>query len=106
MKLKNVTGNELEIPALRVVVPAGGTFECPDELAGEVPGRWREPTKAEAAEGCRGLVTRTKGGTTLEVRSPGAGLLATRNYEPVEAEAPAKKTAAAPSPTDIPKEGE
>jgi hypothetical protein len=105
VKLKNVSGIKVEIPALRVVVPPDGTFDCPDDIAGETPGGWREPTPAEAAENCRGLVTRTKGGTTLEVRSPGSGLLATGNYEPAVAPAPAKKTAAA-SPTDTSKEGE
>lgn len=84
MRLKNVTGMSLDIPGIRVTVPAGGEFECPDDVAGEVPGGWRNPTIAEQLEGCRGLVTRTDDNGVRQVLSPGSGLLATGNYELVK----------------------
>lgn len=102
MRLKNATQDVLEIPSLRVTAAPGEEFECPDELAGEVPGGWRAPTDAEIAEGYRGLVTRVNEETKArEVLSPGSGLLATGNYEPAELpKAPARKKAAAgPEPT-------
>jgi hypothetical protein len=106
MRLKNVTTTEFDIPSLRVTVAPGGEFECPDELAGEAPGTWREPTAAEIAEGCRGLVKRVEDGKR-EVLSPGAGLLGSGNYEPVGAKkVPAgKKTATTTAPINTEKEG-
>lgn len=105
MKLKNTTGDVLEVPAVRATVEPGEEFDCPDELAGEVPDVWRAPTEAEAAEGCRGLVTRIENGER-EVLSPGSGLLSTRNFEIVPAAKPGRKATAAPAPTDNEKEGE
>lgn len=106
MRLKNATSDTLEIPSLRVTVAPGEEFECPDELAGEAPGNYRAPTEAEIAEGYRGLVTRVTDGAR-EVLSPGSGLLGTRNYEPAELKAPArKKTAAGPAPTTSAEEGD
>ena len=107
MRLKNVTTTKFDIPSLRVTVEPGGEFECPDELAGEAPGTRREPTEAEVAEGCRGLVKRVQDGKR-EVLSPGSGLLGSRNYAPAEAQKDAarKKTATATAPTNTEKEGD
>ena len=106
VSLVNVTDTVFDIPSIRHTAVPGVPFDCPVEIAGEVPGRWREPTKAEAAESCRGLVTRTKLSTTLEVRSPGTGLLATGNYELAPIPKVEAKKAADSAPTGSNKEGD
>lgn len=81
VRLRNVCPlGDLEVTALRRVIAAGEVFECPAEIAGRVPGAWREPTDAERAEGMAGLVRRVQDGR-LEVLDPGTGLLAqTENF--------------------------
>jgi hypothetical protein len=73
---------------------AGEEFTVSAAVAGELPGRWRDPTAAEAAENYAGLLTRTVDGDVIEVQHPGHGLLAqVGNYRLVDV-APAAKTAA------------
>jgi hypothetical protein len=106
VRLRNVHPlGDVDLPALGRVdaacVKAGEEFDCPAELAGELPGTWREPTEQERAEGLRGLAVRETGRAPhvrTEVLSPGVGLLGTRNFEIVPAEVSGETAAPSPAP--------
>lgn len=71
-------------------VKPGELVDVDESVAGSEPGRWRDPTDAERAEGLRGLVTREHGqapNVRTQVLCPGRGLLGTGAFERVDSKA-------------------